>query len=152
MSVASRQGVREELGAVLAAQLGDAQQVYTDQPVDFGGQSPVVVVASVGAEREGQGRRTFGGPIAPAFYLDVYVFVRSVLKDADGNAVTNPNTDDQLDGLEAAIAHVVANYPKTQSWSAISYAGRSEAAFVTVFDGTEYKRERIPLVLQGKPS
>jgi hypothetical protein len=147
----SRQRVREELGAVLAAQLGAAQQVYTDQPTDFGGQSPVVVVSSAGTEREGAGRRTFGGPIAPAFHLDVYVFVRSVLEDSDGNAVTNPDADDQLDSLEAAIAQVVADYPKAQSWSAISYAGRSDTTFVTVLDGTEYKREHIPLVLQGKP-
>lgn len=150
MSVASRQRVREELGSVLAAQLGAAQQVYTDQPTDFGGQSPVVVVASAGTEREGPGRRTFGGPVAPLFSLDVYVFVRSVLEDTDGNPVVNPDTDDQLDGLEAAIAQVVADYPKAESWSALSYAGRSETTFVTVLDGTEYKRERIPLVLQGK--
>jgi hypothetical protein len=143
--------VREELGAVLAAQLSAAQQVYSDQPTAFGGQSPVVVLASVGTEREGPGRRTFGGPVAPAFYLDVYVFVRSVLEDTDGNPVANPDTDDQLDGLEAAIAQVVADYPKAQSWSAIGYAGRSDTTFVTVLDGTEYKRERIPLVLQGKP-
>jgi hypothetical protein len=64
MSVQSRKAVREELGQVLAMR-SDRRTVYTDQPADFDGQSPVVVVASAGSERDGSAtQRTFGGPVA----------------------------------------------------------------------------------------
>jgi hypothetical protein len=141
MSVQSRKVVREEVGQVLSIRLSSlAQQVYTDQPNSFDGQSPVVVVTSDGTEREGQVQRTFGGPIAPKFMLDVYVFVLA----------TAANADDALDTLEAAVAEFVAAYPEAQTWTAIGYRERSETTFVTVLDGSEYKRERIPLVLTGR--
>jgi hypothetical protein len=76
VSVQSRKAVREEIGALLTTRLTGAT-VYPDQPSSFDGQSPVVVVASAGSEREGIAHRTFGGPIAPQFALDVYVFVLS---------------------------------------------------------------------------
>lgn len=141
MSVQSRRAVREEVSALLATRLTTAQQVYGDQPSSFGGQSPVVVVASAGSKREEQQiQRTFGGPIAPKFNLDIYVFVLA--------AATN--ADDALDDLEAAIAQFVADAPKAQTWTAIGYDGRTDTSFVEVFDGSEYKRERIPLVLTGR--
>ena len=140
MSVQSRKAVREEVGMLLTTRLTGAQQVYTDQPSGFGGQSPVVVVASSGSEREGANKRTFGGPIAPLFALDVYVFVLA----------SATNADDALDDLEAAVAQLVADEPQAQTWTAIGYGGRTETEFVTVLDGSEYKRERIPLVLTGR--
>ena len=141
MTVQSRKVVREEVGAILAMRLASlAQQVYTDQPNSFDGQSPVVVVTSDGSEREGQVQRTFSGPIAPKFMLDIYVFVLA----------TTANADDALDQMEAALAEFVAAYPSAQTWTAIGYRERSETTFVTVLDGSEYKRERIPLVLTGK--
>jgi hypothetical protein len=141
MSVQSRKVVREEVGAILTMRLASlAQQVYTDQPNSFDGQSPVVVVTSDGSEREGQVQRTFSGPIAPKFMLDIYVFV----------LVTTTNADDALDELEAAVAEFVSVYPSATTWTAIGYRERSETTFVTVLDGSEYKRERIPLVLTGK--
>jgi hypothetical protein len=63
--------VREDFGAVLTARLTSAQAVHTDQPTDFGGLSPVVVLVSAGSERK---QLTLRGQ-APRFYLDCYVFV-----------------------------------------------------------------------------
>ncbi len=141
MSVQSRRAVREEIGAVLTSALaGLTQRIYTDQPLSFGGESPVVVVASDGSEREGTNKRTFGGPIAPTFHLDIYTFVLSA----------TTNGDDALDDLEQGIAQIVSDNPGSGSWTAISYGGRTETAFITVVDGTEYKRERIPLTITGK--
>jgi hypothetical protein len=151
MSVQSRKVVREEVGQVLAMRLTTAQQVYTDQPTDFQGQSPVVVVTSDGSERDGGPvQRTFGGPVAPKFYLDIYVFVATLEKNAGGEDVTNADADNQLDTLEAGVAEFVAAYPSAQTWTAIGYSGRTDTTFVTVLDGSEYKRERIPLVITGK--
>ena len=52
--------------------------------------------------------------------------------------------------LERQVAQFVASYASS-AWSAISYAGRTTTEFVTVVDGTEYKRETIPLVLTSSP-
>jgi hypothetical protein len=150
MSVASRATVRAAVGAALSSTLTSAQAVYTDQPAAFGGLSPVVVVASAGSMREGAPRRTFGGPIAPQFHLDVYVFVATAIRDGSGDIVVNSDVDDQLDAIEAAVAQVVAAY-SSPAWSAISYDDRTTTEFVTVIDGTEYKRETIPLVLTSSP-
>ena len=150
MSVASRATVRSAVGTALTNALTSAQAVYTDQPAAFGGLSPVVVVASAGSMREGAPRRTFGGPVAPQFFLDVYVFVATTIRDGDGNVVVNADADDQLDAIEAQVAQLVASY-QSSTWSAISYAGRTTTEFVTVIDGTEYKRETIPLVLTSSP-
>jgi hypothetical protein len=151
LSVASRKAAREELGQVLTNRLGTAQQVYTDQPPDFGGQSPVVVVASAGSERDGQqGQRSFGGPVAPKFLLDVYTFVLAMEQDGSGNTVTNSDADDELDTLEQGVAQMVSDAPRAQTWTAIGYRERTDTTFVTVLDGSEYKRERIPLVLTGR--
>ena len=150
MSVASRATVRLAVGTALTTVLTSAQAVYTDQPAAFGGLSPVVVVASAGSMREGPPRRTFGGPVAPLFYLDVYVFVATAIRDGDGNTVVNADADDQLDAIEAGLAQFVASHT-SPAWSAISYDGRTTTEFVTVIDGTEYKRETIPLVLTSSP-
>lgn len=139
MTVQSRKAVREEVGQILTTRLTGAT-VHTDQPRTFGGESPVVVIASSGSEREGESRRTFGGPIAPTFALDVYVFV---LADAT-------NADDVLDDLEQSIAQFVSVYPSGQTFTAVGYGGRTETSFVLIVDGSEYKRERIPLVLTGR--
>lgn len=151
MSVASRATARAAVGAALSSTLTDAQAVYTTQPTAFGGLSPVVVVASAGSMREGAPRRTFGGPIAPQFYLDVYVFVATTIRNGSGEDVLNEDADDQLDAIEAAVAQFVAQNPSAATWSAISYEGRTSTEFVTVIDGTEYKRETIPLVLTSSP-
>jgi len=150
VSVASRQAVRAALGAALTTTLTDAQAVYTTQPAAFGGLSPVVVVASAGSMREGAPRRTFAGPVAPQFYLDVYVFVATTIRDGSGELVLNEDADAQLDAIEQQVAQLVAGY-SSSAWSAISYAGRTTTEFVTVIDGTEYKRETIPIVLTSNP-
>lgn len=150
MSVQSRKVVREEVGQFLSTRLTTASQVYTDQPSDFGGQSPVVVVTSSGSDREGLNKRTFGGPIAATFRLDVYVFVATTKKNSVGEDVPNSDADDQLDTLEASIAQFVSDAPSAQTWTALSYGAGTETTFVEVLDGAEYKRERIPLTITGK--
>jgi hypothetical protein len=115
------------------------------------GESPVVVVASAGSERDGSAtQRTFSGPIAAKFALDVYVFVLTFIKDDDGNSITKTMPTMRLMTLECAIAQAVADYPSAQTWTAIGYGGRTEAAILEILDGSQYKRERIPLVLTGK--
>lgn len=143
MSVLSRKAVREEIGQILTIRLegSSASKIYTDQPTSFDGRSPVVVVTSDGTERDGNAmQRTFSGPVAPRFMIDVYVFVLA----------ETTNADDALDELESKIAEFVAVYPSAQTWTAIGYRERSETTFIVVQDGSEYKRERIPLVVTGR--
>jgi len=138
MSVQNRKAVREEFGALLSAVL-TPYVVYVDQPSDFEGQSPVVVLASTGSEREGATRRTFGGPIAPLFRITAYVFV-----------LPGSGADDQLDDIERSIAQLIADQVSGASWSAIGYSERTTAEFISILDGTEYKREIIPLAFTGR--
>lgn len=143
MSVPSRKTVREDFGAVLTARLTSAQAVHTDQPTDFGGLSPVVVLVSAGSERK---QLTFRGQ-APRFYLDCYVFVLSVVRNGSGNPAVNATADDELDAIEQQLAQTVADVQTGPSWMAVDYDGRSKTEFVTLIDGSEYKRELISLAL-----
>jgi len=146
VSVPSRQTVREHFGAVLTARLTSAQAVHTDQPTDFGGLSPVVVLASAGSERK---QLTFRGQ-APRFYFDCYVFVLAVVRDGSGNPAVNTTADDELDTIEQQLAQTIADVQDGPSWMAVDYDGRSKAEFVTLIDGSEYKRELIPLALTAR--
>ena len=127
----------------------DAQRVYpltnddgerVTQPFDFSGESPVVVIASSGTER---GQKTFRGAM-PTYYLDVHLFVRDGIDDS-GNTVGVADPDDTLDDLEHALGTLISAVQIGEHWTAIDYGGRSRAEFLTVPDGTEYKREIIPL-------
>lgn len=141
MSVPNRKTVRDEFGALLTARLTEAQAVYTDQPTDFGGLSPVVVIASRGSTRT---QLTLRGQM-PSFALTCYVFVLSVVRDGSGNPIVNAQADDELDTIEHAVAQTVTDCQAGASWMALDYDGRSETEFVTLVDGSEYKREAIPL-------
>lgn len=135
MSVASRATARAELQALLQQRVTDAASVPSTQPDDFGGQSPVVVVASGGSDRQ---RLTLRGT-QPKFYLDVYVFVRAT-----------DTADAMLDLIEQEIAQAIEGAQDAASWMAIDYAGRSTTTFIQPVDGTEYKMERIPLQLTAR--
>lgn len=148
--MSTRKQIRDALAELVRAHVTGAQCVYplTDeqgervtQPVDFGGESPVVVVASAGSARP---RKTFSGSM-PTFYVDVHLFVRATVIDEDGNTRAAMGIDDTLDDLEDALAQAVSAAQNSMYWSAIDYDGRSQTEFLTVLDGTEYKRERIPL-------
>ena len=53
--------------------------------------------------------------------------------------------DDTPDGLEHAVGTLIAAVQNGEHWTAIDYDGRSRAEFLTIPDGTEYKREIISL-------
>lgn len=136
MSVANRGDARAELQTLLRQRVTDASDVPSAQPDDFGGKSPVVVVASGGSNRQ---RLTLSGT-QPTFYLDVYVFVRAT-----------DTADDMLDLIEQEIAQALEdNQNEHLHWMAIGYAGRSTTTFIQPVDGTEYKMERIPLQLTAR--
>lgn len=147
--MSSRKQVRDAFAELVRGHVTAAQRVYpltadderVTQPFDFSGESPVVVVASAGSARP---QKTLRGTI-PIFYLDIHLLVRATAIDGDGNTVTVAGIDDTLDDLEDALAQAVSAAQNSMYWSAIDYDGRSQTEFLTVLDGTEYKRERIPL-------
>ena len=153
--MSNRQQVRDAFAEAITAQISDAQRVYPltnddgeriTQPFDFGGESPVIVVASAGTARP---HKTFRGTM-PIFHLEVHVFVRATVIDSAGNTTSAAGIDDTLDDLEDALAMLVAALQTAEHWTAIDYDGRSQAEFLTVLDGTEYKRERIPLTFTAR--
>lgn len=145
MSVRNRREVRDALATLLDTALTSAELVYPltnadgeriTQPPDFGGESPVVVVASSGTERT---QLTFGGQL-PRVYLDIYTFVR-----ADALA-----PDDLLDDLEQQLGQAITNAQSSTYWTAIDYDGRSQTEFITTLHGTEYKREKTTLKITAR--
>lgn len=153
--MSSRKQVRDALAELVRGSVPDAQRIYplTDedgarvtQPFDFSGESPVIVLASSGTER---GQKTFRGTM-PTYYLDVHVFVRATGIDDSGTTVGVADLDDTLDGLEHAVGTLIAAVQNGEHWTAIDYDGRSRAEFLTVLDGTEYKREIIPLKITAR--
>ena len=153
--MSTRRQVRDALAELARAHIPDAQRIYpltnddgerVTQPFDFSGESPVVVVASAGSEPQ---QLTFRGS-APIYYLDVHVLVRATAIDESGNTVTVAGIDDTLDGLEHAVGTLIAAVQNGEHWTAIDYDGRSRAEFLTVLDGTEYKREIIPLKITAR--
>ena len=152
--MSSRKQVRDAFAELVRGHVTAAQRVYpltaddarVTQPFDFSGESPVVVVASAGSARL---QKTLRGTI-PIFYLDVHLLVRATAIDANGNTVTVPGIDDTLDDLEDALAQLIAAVQNGEHWTAIDYDGRSRAEFLTILDGTEYKREIIPLKIAAR--
>ena len=152
--MSTRRQVRDAFAELARGHVTDAQRVYpltadderVTQPFDFSGESPVVVVASAGSERQ---QLTFRGS-APIYYLDVHLFVRATGIDGSGNTVGVADLDDTLDGLEHAVGTLISAAQNGEHWTAISYDGRSRAEFLTILDGTEYKREIIPLKITAR--
>lgn len=143
MSIPSRRTTREAIAAALEARLVTstpryAEVVYADRPVDFGGQSPIVVVASAGTNRQ---PLTFQGT-QPIFYITIVLMVL---------AASSSGVDDLLDDLEQQIAVFTEAYRTGPMWGAINYDARSRTEYViTTIDGVEYKTEEIPLIIHGK--
>ena len=152
--MSTRRQVRDAFAELARGHVTDAQRVYpltadderVTQPFDFSGESPVVVVASAGSERQ---QLTFRGS-APIYYLDVHLFVRATGIDGSGNTVGVADLDDTLDGLEHAVGTLISAAQNGEHWTAIDYDGRSRAEFLTILDGTEYKREIIPLKITAR--
>ena len=55
-----------------------------------------------------------------------------------------------LDDLEHAVGTLISAVQTGEHWTAIDYDGRSRAEFLTILDGTEYKREIIPLKITAR--
>lgn len=140
MASTSRKTVRDALtGLLQTALVGSgkpAQAVYGYQVGDFGGQSPVVVVASGPIERE---RKGFGPCWHTSATLLVYVFVAYA-----ATGWTEANAEDALDSVEAAIADVVLANSSTATWHGLKYEGPTEPDGVEI-GGVEYRREVIRL-------
>ena len=152
--MSTRRQVRDAFAELARGHVTDAQRVYpltadderVTQPFDFSGESPVVVVASAGSERQ---QLTFRGS-APIYYLDVHLFVRATGIDDSGTTVGVADLDDTLDSLEHAVGTLISAVQTGEHWTAIDYDGRSRAEFLTILDGTEYKREIIPLKITAR--
>ena len=153
--MSTRRHVRDALAELVRAHIPDAQRIYpltnddgerVTQPFDFSGESPVIVIASSGTER---GQKTFRGAM-PTYYLDLHLFVRATGIDGSGNTVTVVGIDDTLDDLEHAVGTLISAVQTGEHWTAIDYDGRSRAEFLTILDGTEYKREIIPLKITAR--
>lgn len=140
MASTSRETVRDALAALLQAALvgsgKPAQAVFGYQVGDFGGQSPVVVVASGPTTRE---RRGFGPCWHTSATLLVFVFVTYA-----ASGWTEANAEDALDAIEAAIADVVLANSSTATWHGLTYAGETEPGSM-VIGGVEYRSEVIRL-------
>ena len=152
--MSSRKQVRDTFAELARGHVTDAQRVYpltadderVTQPFDFSGESPVIVIASSDTER---GQKTFRGAM-PTYYLDVHLFVRATGIDGSGNTVGVADLDDTLDSLEHAVGTLISAVQTGEHWTAIDYDGRSRAEFLTILDGTEYKREIIPLKITAR--
>ena len=152
--MSTRRQVRDAFAELARGHVTDAQRVYpltadgarVTQPFDFSGESPVIVIASSGTER---GQKTFRGAM-PTYYLDVHLFVRATGIDDSGTTVGVADLDDTLDSLEHAVGTLISAVQTGEHWTAIDYDGRSRAEFLTILDGTEYKREIIPLKITAR--
>ena len=137
MASVSREAARDALTGLLQAALvgtgKPAQAVYGYQVGAFGGQSPVVVVASGPVLRE---RRGFGACWHTTATLLVFVFVAYAA--ADG--WTEANAEDALDSIEAAVADVVLANSSTATWNGLTYAQATEPGSMTI-GGVEYRSE-----------
>lgn len=140
MASVSREVARDALTALLQAALvgsgKPAQAVYGHQVGDFGGQSPVVVVASGPITRE---RKGLGACWHTSATLLVFVFVAYA-----AGGWTEANAEDALDSIEAAIADVVLANSSTAAWHGLTYDGPTEPDGVEI-GGVEYRREVIRL-------
>lgn len=133
MSLATRADVRLAMAGLLDAQLvkvsGVAQVVYPYFVKDFGGQSPVVVVAGGGAWPH---RFTRKGTQAD-YYLQVMCFA---LRGKTGTSYDEGDADTILDNLLAGVIKVVESNQVTPHWQAVSFKFQSaiEAARIGGWD------------------
>lgn len=140
MASVSRKTARDALTGLLQTALvgtgKPAQAVYGYQVGDFGGQSPVVVVASGPVLRE---RKGFGACWHTTATLLVFVFVAYAAA-----GWTEANAEDALDSIEAAVADVVLANSSTATWNGLTYEQATEPGSMTI-GGVEYRSEVIRL-------
>lgn len=122
MSLPTRAEVRlayaELLSAELVSSSGVAQEVYDYFVKDFGGQSPVVVVAGGGAWPHSFTRH---GTQAD-YFLQVLCFA---LRGETGTSYDEGDADTILDNLLAGIVKVTQQNQVTPQWKAVAFISRS---------------------------
>lgn len=140
----NRETVRDALVTLLSSALtgagNPAQAVYGYQVGDFQGQSPVVVVASAGSQREPfqlRGQRNL-------LYFNIFVFVLFDDPDTDWD---EDDAEDRIDLIEKEIADVVIDNRKTDNWTHIRLEGRSTVDSLQI-GGSEYRREVITVRIE----
>jgi hypothetical protein len=119
-----------------------AQAVYHYLLADFGGRSPVVVVASEGTQRQqytAQGTR-------PTYHYTVHTFTRYAVS---GTSWDEEDAELRMDILEREIGAVLeANKGRTVYWKSIDYGEMSTCGSVTV-GGFEYRHEHLPVTVES---
>lgn len=139
---ANRQTVREHLATLLQTSLDSAQQVYDYLPNDFGGQTPVVCVTSMGSERAQIG---FGEDYNTAFRLGIIVYVAYAER---GTSYGEDDAEDVLDTLEKEIADVLMDYRQVSGkWDSLTHEGATNIDYIEI-GGQMYKSEVIPVTIE----
>lgn len=134
----NRKDVRTTFAGLLSSALvgagKPAQVVYGFRKGNIEGQTPVIVVSSLGTRRD---QLSFQGT-APNYQIQVDVFV---LYEDQAAGWTEQNAEDTLDDLDLGIAGVVqANQISAGKWDAITFTDWSERTDVSI-GGVEYIRE-----------
>ena len=138
----SRQLVREQLAAAIAADMVLAHRIYDHKPaaLDEDG-SPAVMVLSAGTNRSRATTEGFGA----GFYFEIHNLVLYADPDEEW---TEEDAEDALDTLEYQLAVFMddsANL-KGSYWKSIRYEGRSAIGNARI-GGTDYQDEIIPLLV-----
>jgi len=140
----NRETKRDAFGTLLSSALvgaGKPAQAFYCYPVgDFGGQSPVVVMASNGTEYEA---RAVTSVRKNTFYYVIYTFT---LWGEAGTAWGEDDAEDRIDLLEKTIRETISDNLSTDDWAFIGYDGRTTVDTV-IIAGEEYKRESIPVFI-----
>lgn len=142
--MASRDEVRHRIKDLLSVYYTGFQQVWAYQKGDFQQQSPVAEVVSAGTLRE---RLTGQGSIPKPFYIDIFVY--ALYSDLAGTW-TEEDAEDTLDSVEAAVDRLVNEQRKSDLWTSIQYAERSQVLPNFQMGGVIYRREVIHLAVVGR--
>jgi len=142
--VTNRETGRDALVSLFAAALvgagKPAQVIYGYLAGDFGGQSPVIVVASEGSDRE---QRAVTSRQKNLFYYTIYTFTPYAKKDSSWG---EDDCEDRVDLLEKTIAEVITANRSNDDWAFLELDGRSVVDSVMI-GGAEFRRESMPVTM-----
>ena len=140
--MSDREAVRVQIGQLLEnalAQAGLAQAVYAYLEADFGTQTPVVMLASAGAELTpltAQGGKS-------SFLYDIHVYVLYAMEDGTWTAEQSAQ---RLDRIYNAIAVFLSEPTNRQQalWRSLRQAGPSQVVPEAI-GGYAYWHEVVPI-------
>jgi hypothetical protein len=139
----NRETVRDAFVALMTTELvGDGkpvQALYGYQAGDFQGQSPVVIVASAGSEREKFSLKAQRSLL----YLNIFTFVLYSDQDTWGE----DDAEDRIDLIEKEIADLVRDNRTTANWIDLQLDGRSNLSSLMV-GGQEYRLETMTVRME----